>query len=151
MTGPATLVPLTTGHLDALMRHEREMFGTEAWSPASYAAEIRDKHSRYYLAVEDASGQLLGWGGLLIAADQAEVLTIGVVPSAQRRGLARLMLADFYAEARRRGARELFLEVRVDNAAAVALYESERFERIGHRRGYYDHGRVDGITMRRAL
>jgi ribosomal-protein-alanine N-acetyltransferase len=133
------------------MAFEHELFGTEAWSAAGYRAEVSDTRNRYYVAVEDDTGALLGWGGVLVAADQAEILTVGVVPAAQRRGLARRMLAALSEEAHRRGARELFLEVRVDNAPAIALYESEGFTRIGHRRGYYDHGRVDALTMRKAL
>jgi len=54
-------------------------------------------------------------------------------------------------EARRRGAREAFLEVRVDNDAARRLYASEGFDEIGTRRGYYDNGRVDAVVMRREL
>ena len=45
----------------------------------------------------------------------------------------------------------VFLEVRVDNPAARALYDSEGFEQIGLRRGYYDGGRVDAVTMRRMI
>lgn len=146
-----TVVTMTEAHIAALMPYEREMFGTEAWTAAGYRAEITDARSRYYVALEDDVGALLGWGGILIAADQAEVLTVGVVPSAQRRGLARQMLAALYAEAIRRGARELFLEVRIDNTPAINLYESEGFARIGRRRGYYDNGRVDAITMRKPL
>jgi ribosomal-protein-alanine N-acetyltransferase len=87
----------------------------------------------------------------MVAADQAEILTVGVVPAARRRGLARRMLTSLYDEARSRGARELFLEVRVDNSSAIALYESEGFVELGRRRGYYDHGRVDAVVMRREL
>jgi ribosomal-protein-alanine N-acetyltransferase len=145
------IVPMTVGHVELLMAHERELFGTEAWSAASYHAEIADVRNRYYVAVEGDAGELLGWGGVLVAADQAEILTVGVVTAARRHGLARRMLSTLYAEARRRGARELFLEVRVDNAAAIALYESESFAEIDRRRGYYDHGRVDAVVMRREL
>ena len=72
----------------------------------------------------------------MVVGDAAEVLTVGVVPSARRQGLAVRMLADLLAEARRRGAREVFLEVRVDNLPAIVLYEREGFARIGTRRGY---------------
>jgi [ribosomal protein S18]-alanine N-acetyltransferase len=146
-----TVVPMTRVHVDQLEPYEHDMFGTEAWSAAGYRAELADTRNRHYVAVEDDEGKLLGWAGILVAADQAEVLTVGVIPAAQRRGLARRMLAALYDEARRRGARELFLEVRVDNAPAITLYESEGFAEIGRRRGYYDHGRVDALTMRKAL
>ncbi len=49
------------------------------------------------------------------------------------------------------GAHEVLLEVRVDNDAARTLYRSEGFAELGVRRGYYELGRVDAITMRRDL
>jgi ribosomal-protein-alanine N-acetyltransferase len=52
------------------------------------------------------------------------------------------------AEARRRGASEVLLEVREDNDAARGLYASEGFTVLGRRRGYYEQGRVDAVTMR---
>jgi ribosomal-protein-alanine N-acetyltransferase len=145
------LVPMTTAHIDALLPYETELFGTEAWSRASYRAELADTRGRYYVAAETDEGELVGWAGVLVVGDVAEVLTVGVVPSARRAGTARRMLADLLTEARRRGAAEALLEVRVDNDAARALYASEGFVEVGRRRGYYDGGRVDAVTMRREL
>lgn len=142
---------MTTAHVDALMAYEREMFGTEAWTPRAYRQELADTRSRYYVAAEAEDGALRGWAGVMVIQDAAEILTVGVVPAARRGGLARLMLADLLAEAVRRGAREAFLEVRVDNEAARALYRREGFEEIGRRRGYYDGGRVDAVTMRKRI
>jgi [ribosomal protein S18]-alanine N-acetyltransferase len=73
------------------------------------------------------------------------------VPAARRRGIARLLLENLLTEARRRGAVEAFLEVRVDNAAARALYLREGFTQVGVRPGYYDGGRVDAVVMRSDL
>jgi len=145
------LVPMTLRHIDALMPYEQAMFGTEAWTRSGYRAELADTRNRYYVAVENDAGELIGWGGVLIGPDTADILTVGVVPTARRAGAARLMLADLLAEAARRGAREVFLEVRVDNEAARALYAAEGFSEIGRRRGYYDGGRVDAVTMRKEL
>ncbi len=142
---------MTDAHVDALMPHERSMFGPEAWSAAAYRSELADRRSRYYLAAEDADGTLLGWAGVMVIGPTAEILTVGVVPTARRRGLGRQLLAGLVAEAVRRGAREAFLEVRVDNPAALALYEADGFARVGLRPGYYDGGRVDAVTMRRDL
>ena len=145
------LVPMTRTHIDALMPFERDMFGTEAWSRSSYQAEVDDKRHRYYVAAEDADGVLLGWAGVLIIGETAEILTVGVVPEGRRRGIARRMVDALLDEAIRRGATEAFLEVRVDNVAARALYVGTGFAEIGMRRGYYDGGRVDAVTMRKEL
>ncbi|HVU93546.1 MAG TPA: ribosomal protein S18-alanine N-acetyltransferase [Jatrophihabitans sp.] len=145
------LVPMTVAHIDALLPYEREMFGTEAWTASSYRSELADTRYRYYVAVESDEGALLGWAGVMVLQDAAEILTVGVVPSARRAGLARLMLADLLDEAVRRGAKEAFLEVRVDNEPARSLYRREGFEEVGRRPGYYDAGRVDAVTMRKEL
>jgi ribosomal-protein-alanine N-acetyltransferase len=145
------LVPMTVAHIDALLPYEREMFDTEAWTRGSYRSELADTRHRRYLAAEGAAGELLAWGGVRVLADEAEILTIGVVPAARRRGIARLLLAELLGIARERGGRDVYLEVRVDNEPARALYRSEGFEEVGVRRGYYDGGRVDGVTMHREL
>jgi ribosomal-protein-alanine acetyltransferase len=138
-------------HIDALMPHEQEMFGTEAWTRSSYRAELADTSRRYYVAAEGPEGELLGWAGVMVIADAAEIMTVGVVPSARGVGTARRLIAELLGEAARRGAAEVFLEVRVDNVAARRLYETEGFEQIGVRPGYYEGGRVDAVTMRKAL
>ena len=151
MTAATRLVPMTKAHVDRLMPFEKEMFGAEAWPASSYRDELADRHNRYYVAVESPEGELLGWGGVLVVTGSAELLTVGVVPAARRRGLARLMLAELYREARARGAQEMFLEVRVDNTSARDLYAAEGFADVGTRRGYYDNGRTDAVVMRREL
>ncbi len=145
------LVPMTTAHIDALLPYERDMFGTEAWSRAGYRAELADTRHRHYVAAQDGAGTLLGWAGVLVVQTSAEILTVGVVPAARGRGIARRLVVALLAEAVRRGADEAFLEVRVDNEAARGLYASEGFADLGRRPGYYDGGRVDAVTMRKAL
>lgn len=151
MITEATIVPLTSAHVDALMPYERAMFGTEAWTANGYRNELADTEHRHYLAAVDAEGGLLGWAGVMVIADSAEVLTVGVVPEARRHGIAVRLLDGLLAQARARGAVEVFLEVRIDNEAARALYEREGFVQVGLRPGYYDGGRVDAVVMRRGL
>ena len=147
----AVIVAMTRKHVDALMPYEQEMFGTEAWSRASYLAELADKRNRYYVAAEGPDGELLGWSGILGIAEAAEIMTVGVVPSARRVGTGRRMLDVLLAEAVTRGVTEVFLEVRTDNEAARAMYRDAGFDEIGIRRGYYAGGSVDAVTMRKAL
>jgi ribosomal-protein-alanine N-acetyltransferase len=145
------VVPMRPEHIDALMPYELEMFGSEAWSADGYRDELADTRHRHYLAAVDQDGALLGWAGIRIVADTAEVLTVGVIPAARRHGIGARLLALLLDEARRRDVTEAFLEVRVDNTAAQKLYERSRFVRVGVRRGYYDSGRVDAVVMRKQL
>jgi [ribosomal protein S18]-alanine N-acetyltransferase len=74
------------------------------------------------------------------AADEAELLTICVLPASRRQGLARALLAALVQELRRAGGKRLFLEVEEGNEAALGLYRSLGAEAVGRRPGYYEHG-----------
>lgn len=76
------------------------------------------------------------------AADEAEILSIGVDPTVQRQSIGRKLLEALIEELRRRGSTRLFLEVAVDNPAAVALYQALGFREAGRRPSYY--ARVPG-------
>ncbi|MEM7427802.1 MAG: GNAT family N-acetyltransferase [Pseudomonadota bacterium] len=86
------------------------------------------------------------------AADEAEILTICVVPAARRRGIAR-QLMDCLSQ-RLTGSEMLYLEVDERNRAARALYRSLGFETAGTRKGYYakaDGSRADALLLRRGV
>lgn len=79
----------------------------------------------------------VGFAVARLAADEAEVVSIGVAPAARRRGVGAALVADVMARAVAHGAARIFLEVAEDNAAAIALYVSAGFEKVGRRPGYY--------------
>jgi [ribosomal protein S18]-alanine N-acetyltransferase len=147
------IVPMLPAHVDQLMVFERELFGPEAWTAHGYRMELADTRSRWYVvAVDPDDGdRLLGWAGVMLLGEDAEILTVGVVPFRRREGIGGLLLDALEAHAAGQHVTTVFLEVRVDNAAAIALYEARGYERVGTRRGYYEHGRVDAALMRRAL
>lgn len=74
------------------------------------------------------------------AGGEAEILTLAVRPLARRRGLGRALVAAALAQARDAGAAALFLEVGVENPAALALYAGLGFVQVGRRKGYYRDG-----------
>lgn len=75
-----------------------------------------------------------------------EVHTIGVDPAYQGRGIGRRLLRELLDFAR---GGVVYLEVRTDNDAALALYRSVGFQRVGLRRRYYRVSGADAYTMRR--
>jgi ribosomal-protein-alanine N-acetyltransferase len=88
-----------------------------------------------------------------VAADEAEILTIGVLPDRRRSGAGRRLLDAAMDAASAAGARRLFLEVAVDNAAAIGLYRAVGFADQGRRRGYYRGpiGAVDALILGRDI
>lgn len=128
---------------------ELELFPDEAWTVFQLAEEIEHPARRYVVAEED--GALLGYAGIMIAADSADLHTIGT--RSPGRGIGRALLHWCEAQAVAGGAEQLLLEVREDNARARDLYTRAGYEELGVRRGYYRiRGRaIDAIVMRRAL
>lgn len=84
------------------------------------------------------------------AADEAEILTLAVVPTAHRQGLARTLLEAALDTAQSRGAAAMFLEVSPRNTAALALYARSGFAEVGRRPRYYPNG-GDALVLRRTI
>lgn len=136
---------MTEADLDVVLRIEREVHA-HPWTLGNFGDALR---SGYLCKVYEDKGEMLGYAVLMLAVDEAELLDIGIARQHQRQGLGRSLLQQLLALARRAGMRRMVLEVRASNAAAIALYRSAGFERIGLRRDYYPakHGREDAILM----
>lgn len=107
----------------------------------------------YGAQVGERQGRIVAFGVLMLAPGEAQLLNLSVVPDARREGLGRELLLRFLGDAMRLGADQVFLEVRVSNEPAIALYEREGFVRIARRVAYYppdaDGVREDALVMRR--
>jgi [ribosomal protein S18]-alanine N-acetyltransferase len=149
--GGGTLRTMTTADLDAVLVLEGALFGEDAWSRQMLEGELAEQpRSRYYL-VADEDGTITGYAGLLVAAAQADVLTIAVAAGRWGQGIGSALLEALLAEAARRKAAEVFLEVRTDNTRAQRLYHRYGFTQIGIRKGYYQPSGADAMVMRRDL
>ena len=108
------------------------------WSIASFEQSLTHPA---YTALVARVGRPLQLVGFIIgqqAADEAEILTLGVRKDWQRRGVGRDLVLALGRAARKAEARRLHLEVASDNAAALALYQGLGFEISGQRIGYYE-------------
>lgn len=137
----------TRDDLEAIMALEESSFPTDAWSRTAMSAELASPHGRYLVDVED--GRVVGYGGVraVRGAADADIQTIALEPALRGTGRGRILFRALIDEARERGARELFLEVRADNPVAQGLYASEGFAEIARRPRYYQPDDVDAIIM----
>ena len=122
------------------------------WTPGNF----RDALAAGYSAlVGEREGRVVAYGVLMLGPGEAQLLNLSVVPDARRVGLGRMLLDRFLREAVRLGAEHVFLEVRVGNAPAIALYEQAGFARVARRAAYYppdaDGRREDALVMRRGV
>ena len=93
------------------------------------------------------TGDVLGYAGLLVAADEGYITNVAVDPSRRRQGVAAQLLQVFDDFARGNRLAFLTLEVRPSNAAAIALYEGFGFREVGRRRNYYDLPKEDALIL----
>lgn len=137
--------PMTQDDVDAVLAIEQAV-QAYPWTRGNFSDALG---SGYLCRVDEADGDIRGYAILMPAVDEAELLTIGVASTQQRKGLGRAMLLEMLDVARVKEMRRVFLEVRKSNVAAIALYRSAGFGEIGVRRGYYQNadGSDDAIVM----
>lgn len=117
------------------------------WSAAEIAGVL---DSTFAFVLTEPSGFLIG----RVVAGEAELITLAVDPSARKRGTGGRLVDGFLAEAGRRGAESVFLEVSASNLPAQSLYARKGFEQKGKRRGYYlspEGERLDALVLARAI
>jgi ribosomal-protein-alanine N-acetyltransferase len=120
-----------------------------AWPPGYVAHELALPQSEFWLAFDDDNefGYLHFW----VVAEQASLLSMAVVPELQRRGLGRALMEFLETRLADLGCSEVQLEVRIGNAAALALYGELGFVEVGRRTGYYTDTGEDAVLMSKAL
>lgn len=130
----------------------------EAWNRRQVEDALAFGNCHYLLF--DRNGMIAGQGesaaGFTLSRsgfEEEELLLFAVVPACRRRGIGRKMLVELTNQARARGARQMFLEMRRGNSAEL-LYRDFGFRPIGERPNYYRAagGRhIDAITFARAI
>lgn len=138
------LVRMTREHVPQVHALECLAF-TSPWDISAYFEELRNP-TAYYIVVL-AQDRVVGFGGMWVVLDEAHVVTIAVQPEYRRHGLGRRLMHALIAEAHRRGADFVTLEVRASNTPAQNLYRSLGFVTIGTRRRYYPDNGEDAQVM----
>lgn len=150
------IVPATPETLEHAARLHALCFPGESWSRADFEGILQIAGASGHWAIDPADPQQQPEGFLfdMLLGRAGEIVTLGVAPTARRRGAGRALLADLLARGRALGVASLTLEVAEDNAGALALYRTLGFEHVGTRRGYYrrpDRSLMDARLLRRTL
>jgi ribosomal-protein-alanine N-acetyltransferase len=143
---PATILiqrasPAQAGLMAALHASCFDRPSDKPWDEAAMTQFIAGPSTVCLIGFADHAGQVPA--GLLIAriaADEAELLTLGVAPACRRTGLGRALLEHATAGLRGGGAKQLFLEVEDGNTPARELYLALGAEPVGRRTRYYENG-----------
>ncbi|MCX4097181.1 ribosomal protein S18-alanine N-acetyltransferase [Nocardia sp. alder85J] len=138
--------------IDRCVELERLLFPEDdPWPAGAFRSELSGSHNHYVVA-RDGDGRMVGYAGIALLGThdhpEAEVHTIGVDPDCHRGGIGTRLLRALLTVAGHRGG-PVFLEVRTDNVAAIALYERHGFRVVGLRKRYYLPSGADAYTMLR--
>lgn len=129
----------TRADAETLAALEAEAFGARSWGVNSVKASFAAPGVKVMLGGK-AAGAAEGFALWRDLGEEAELLTIGVVPAARRTGLGKALLDAIIGAARAAGAENIYLEVDDRNMAAVGLYRSAGFRPLGVRKHYYRDG-----------
>jgi [ribosomal protein S18]-alanine N-acetyltransferase len=120
------------------------------WSDGIFRDCIR---AGYFCRVAEVRRDLVGYAIMSMGAGEAHVLNGCVRIDYRDHGVGRYLMQLQQHHARAAGCHDMFLEVRPSNPAAIHLYESLGFQRVGLRKGYYQasNGREDALVYKLAL
>jgi ribosomal-protein-alanine N-acetyltransferase len=116
------------------------------WSEGIFRDCLRAGYNCWVLVRDNT---IIGYGVLSVAAGEAHVLNVCILPDAQGDGHGRRLMRRLMDLARWHNSERIFLEVRPSNPRAIQLYHSLGFNEIGRRPNYYPaaRGREDAIVM----
>ncbi len=147
LTGPQVdyLRPLKTNDIPKVLTIERQMY-SYPWSEGIFKDCLKIGYSNWAF-IKD--GHFVGYVILSVAVGEAHILNICLDPAYQGKGLGRQFLKEVLIIAKKKNANSVFLEVRPSNTAAVQLYKTAGFKKIGKRKNYYPaaDGKEDALVL----
>lgn len=141
-----TIREMTFEDLDQVMIIERENFSVP-WTEEGFFTYLL-RMDALFLVAEEAD-RVLGYCGVIMAADEGDITNVSVKKGCQGRGIGSALVTELIQRTGQAGINTLFLEVRAGNRTALSLYEKMGFEHMGIRKGYYTNPTEDAVTMSR--
>ena len=136
--------------IPVLVGFEKSIFPESPWSAAQFREELSGvpRTRKYVVALEE--NELIGYAGIALAGDVADIHTLTVIPTHRRRGIASEMLRQLESWAMEKGIHAFMLEMREGNAEAQPLYEKHGYSIVSRRDNYYAPG-IHALIMRKEV
>ena len=141
---------LSECHITDVAELERICFSSPI-SEANIKSILVDGIGKGFVCVERQSGKVAAYGGVMVAADEAQILNIATHPDRRGKGLARCALNNILDYSKNNGASFITLEVRESNSVAIGLYTSSGFYEVGRLKNYYKHPTEDALILKREI
>lgn len=139
------IVPMRRAHVRDVLAIERAVY-PRPWSAALFFSELAQPKTRHYV-IAVLEEKVIGYGGVMVHADEAHITNVAVEPDLHHRGVGRALMVNLMRMARAREANTVALEVRVSNWSAQRLYAWFGFRPIGVRKNYYAESGEDALVM----
>lgn len=143
----AEIRPMSEENYAAAAEIEAACFDDRPWTAEQFFEELSLDFSRTFLAYDE--GRAVGFVNMWLTPPMAVINNIAVIAPFRRRGIAAELIGAALSECV--GCSSLTLEVRVSNAAAIALYERFGFSQVGRRRDFYENPTEDAFIMTKFL
>ncbi len=140
------LFQLNTSHLDDLAYLEQLSF-SQPWTRKQLLALLQQQNSPFRCYGITRQKKLAGYLSFYELDKEIEILNLAVAREFQRRGYASKLLTALFVQGSEQNVQSVFLEVRISNHAALALYKKFSFQEIGRRHGYYQDSGEDALIM----
>ena len=144
--------PLTVTRIPEIVELDRLCIGG-LWTAEAYLREIESSRSSLLLLdlvprnSIKAKPQAIGMACLWAIVDEAHITLLAVAPEYRRQGLGQLLLITLLQDAIVRQLEWATLEVNVNNAGAINLYQKYGFQVVGTRKGYYQPAGDDASIL----
>lgn len=115
------------------------------WSPENLKSELQAEN-REYVVVKDEEGLIVGFAGIILSVDDAEITNIVTKKDKRRQGIGSILINELIKISKEKGKDNISLEVNEENEHAIKLYEKNGFEVVGRRKNYYNN-KNDAIIM----
>jgi ribosomal-protein-alanine N-acetyltransferase len=142
--------PASEADVEGVAESETVNLGADAWSHGLVAEGVGGRLPTVHYLVAEEDDRLVGHAVASLAGDVAELQRIAVAAGHRRAGVATALLDEVLALATTGGADRVLLEVREDNAGALAFYAARGFVEVDRRRRYYRDG-ATAVVLRRPL
>ena len=116
------------------------------WTLDSFSYELNENQYANYLVAEE-HGQLIGFCGLWLVIDAAQITNVAVIEAVRGRGIGEALMREAIRIAKEAQMDVMSLEVRVTNMVAQNLYRKLGFQDGGIRKGYYTDNQEDALVM----
>lgn len=132
------------------MEIEKELFAKEAWSKDVFQSELDLIPDQRMYWVASVDGKVVGYSGVAVIDDFADVATIAVASDFQKQGIGSKLFQFILDYASEHGANRVLLEVRTNNSGAIEMYKKFGFKIVAERPNYYGP-KLDAYVMEVAI